>query len=205
MPPLVIPNTAQVTLLWTLSGTPWAMNVLHYTIPSTMGVDTALAEGIFTQAKTDMSNAGLRPMLGSNWAFSGVSVRDLRGPNLPLFTSTGAALAGTAATETMPAQNCVCVTLRTALAGRSFRGRVYLSGFAEVANLGSGLIATAARDASANFINNIRQLIPATFADEIQLVVASRTLLETNAVQSAVVRDAVWDAQRRRRDGIVQT
>lgn len=205
MPSLVIPNTVQVTLNWTLGGTPWAANVLHYINDLSTPVNQALADALHAKVTAALTSSSIRPQWGTNWSFASVSVRDLDVANQPMYTSTGSPVAGTAATETMPAQNCVVVTVRTALAGKSYRGRVYLSGWAEVANLNSGLIATPARTAAQAFVAALDELEDLGFPYSLKLGVASRTLEVTTPATGYVVRDAVWDAQRRRRDGIVST
>jgi hypothetical protein len=102
--------------------------------------------------------------------------------------------AGAIVSNDMPASVALVVTLRTALRGRSHRGRVYLGPWTEADN-GAGAPNT---------------LVPGTVATQwtrfvtlalpgsgLSLVVASYLLLTATDV-NAVSVDGVWDNQRRR-------
>ena len=202
MPPLVIPNTLQVSLNWFYGTTPWAVNVLHYRVALGGAVDQAFTNAVDSEVKAALTASGLLSRLSTTWGLNSVSVRDIRSPNLPLYTGTGAQLNGTNAANPMPPQNACCVTLRTAKAGKSYRGRVYVSGFTEDINTPSGLILQAAATDAEDFIEGIANLENLSIPYGLDLAVASRTLGLSEPVTGVVVRDLTWDAQRRRRDGI---
>lgn len=202
MPPLVIPGTAQVRLTWNLDGQPWAQNVLHYLVIGVPTITQAVATEVRTQIGSAWTASGLPGRTADNVALSSVGIRDLRQANLPEFVD-GPGPAGTSTSDPLPPQNSVVVTLRTAFAGPSFRGRVYLFGADELQNTSSGNILGAYATAAEAFITGILTLDVAGVFDGLVLGVASRTLLQTNGVTGHQVRDFVWDIQRRRRDGII--
>jgi len=196
--PLVIPNTVETRLLWTFNGVLRAINVLHFTVASGLVVNQALATAWAATVNTaDTTGTDtLRAHRSTTWVLSNVGVRDIRTANQPEFQAS-VAQAGTSAGEALPATNAVTVTLRTALAGRSYRGRVYLPGWTESDNSLNALITTQAQAAATNFVNKIRTL--SLSANAMTLGVTSRTLGATNPVVTELVRDNVWDVQRRRK------
>jgi len=172
-------------------------------------IDQALANQIHTIVNTSLTNSGILTHLASTVTFERVGIRSLNAASQPEFTSTGTPTAGGASLDVLPLSTAACVTIRTALAGKSFRGRTYISGFGEEANDASGRILAAANDAAANLIAQINQnLAPAGFT----LAVLSRpadakTIPEKtiparvgqgNAMTSALVRNTKWESQRRR-------
>jgi hypothetical protein len=134
----------------------------------------------------------------------------VRVANQAEFVGTGGLLAGTGGGDPLPAQLAAVVTLRTALAGKSFRGRVYISGANEAENDAAGHIVAAFNTAIALFITGV-QTDMAT--EGITLAVLSRPRfanlpppldVETYAgaitpVTAILTRDTEWDDQRRRK------
>lgn len=96
----------------------------------------------------------LGPGLDVNWtagrstAFNSYAIQvvDVRPGESPLLESALAAQ-GDVADDVMPPNDCLCVTLRTAVKGRTGRGRMYLNGFPEGAANG-GYWEAAAQDAA---------------------------------------------------------
>src|SRR5262249_36168648 len=101
------------------------------------------------------------------------------------------------------------VTLRTAQAGRKFRGRCYIPGFTEVANDANGHMTVAMKTAMDSFSaglvgaanQNGTQLgvlhRPTAFDDGTGLPISPGLGFITPVTQ-AVTRDDIWDSQRRR-------
>lgn len=195
MPPLVIPGTVRVNLVWTRSGAEYAVNVLHYLVPSGQVVTGATA----TDLAADIGNAFGASTL-DNWienavALSRVSVRDIRTANLPEFNASLTA-GGLSVSDPLPLGVALCATFRTALAGRRFRGRFYMPGWAENANTSSGVADVGAVADLETFLTNISS--PTVEGNLWTLGVMSQAEVETNPVIAIECRDAVWDTQRRR-------
>jgi hypothetical protein len=205
---LIIPNTVQVSLLQ-FSASQEIVCVTHALIPSPSLVTVALADQIFNSLKalwaTDMA-----PLVPTAGAFTGVRLRDLRQEGMPLVQSTTAAQFGTAAAaDFLPRQIAACFTLRTARAGKKYRGRMFWGGFAESANGSDNHMTPAAKTAFDAFAVGF---IGAYNVASLQLAVAHRpTIFDPDTgipappgegfstpVTQVVCRDNVWDNQRRR-------
>lgn len=151
---LQITNGLQLKLYYNIT-TQLAINVLGMTPTGTVTVNQALAETIGAMVKSAWS-AQMAPHCSTANSLVRVGIRDLRIANLPEFRDTGAAVPGTGGiAEALPAYTALVVTLRTAKAGKSFRGRVYLPGWTENENTASGTSSTAAGTAGVAFINAI--------------------------------------------------
>lgn len=74
--------------------------------------------------------------------------------------STGWTAVGSAAGTASPGQNALTVKLGTALAGRSYRGRIYWAGLPQ-SDMVSGLWTTARRDAVVTVISSLRTALAA--------------------------------------------
>jgi hypothetical protein len=208
--PIVIPNTIQIRLLWTLATNKQVFNVLHGQVASGFAVTAAAAEAIYTDIVGTAAWTAFRAHLNAGVSFTGVDLRDLRSANQPLVASTAAAQAGTGAGTALPPGDSLVVTLRTAGAGRSFRGRVYLPGF-DTSALAAGGVASAATvtDATA-FVNAIQtqltgQGITLAIAQPARQAYTGRTGASHPAraaaiapVTSIVTRNNIFDHQRRR-------
>lgn len=223
--PLVIPSCVQIRLLWVLTGS-GGVNVLHGVVTGSVVVNQALANIIGSGVKAAFTARLATFMNGTNVALARVGVRDLRGPNLAEFLDSGAIAGATGVTDSLPSQTAACITLRTANSGKSFRGRVYISGWDEAANDATGTTAVAANTAAVNFLADIQSLLRANGMDlavatrpaEEQIITRTtnhqngtttvRTLSHQTAknglatpVTAIVARDAGWQTQRRRNNG----
>lgn len=223
-PPQVVANAVQVRLLWLIQ-TETAFNVLNFRATSSVVVNQALADSLGTQIK---------PSFAAQWAghvaagssLQKVGVRDLRVANQAEYVDSGAAQNGGAAADALPPQDAVVVTLRTAKAGRSYRGRVYLPGLSELDNTSAGVTSTAANTAAAAFINDIAsrlqplglflavlsrphdQVVITAVTTHSDGTTTSRVLShetaktgEINDVTLVQVRNARTETQRRRNNG----
>lgn len=195
MPPLVIPDTVRVNLVWSLTTVEYAVNVIHYTVPPGQIVSSATATDLAADIGNAFGAGSLDTYISDQVALTRVSVRDIRTANQPEFQAALNA-GGLSASEILPLQTAMCATLRTALAGRSFRGRYYQTGFTIAANTATGSIETLAAGALEEFLTNISS--PTVQTNLWTLGVMSPTLGETNPVTAIEVRDVVWDTQRRR-------
>lgn len=204
MPSLVVPNAALLRLIWSLSGQPYAVNVLGVNKGSVANITQALTDTVGTAIKAALAPSGLGAVLGTAVGLQSVGLRDINSPSQPEYLDSGAAVLGTAAGNLLPPQIAFVVTLRTALAGKSFRGRVYLTGFAVTANGATGQASTATGTASTAFITSIANALGAS---SMNLAVVSRPSTTSvpprpagfvTNVSARIARDLVWDTQRRR-------
>lgn len=197
MPPLVVDDTVRCSIIWALSGTEYAVNVLHYFVGGSVGIGQATADAFAAQVGADMVASNLDDNVASTVTMARCTVRDLRMANQPEFSATDPQ-PGLEGAHILPLANSIVVTLRTALAGRRYRGRVYLPGFSENQNTAAGVIDPAAITAAEAFIQALT--IITIEGNEWQLGVMTQATdpPEINPVISSGVRDNIWDIQRRR-------
>ena len=224
-PPLVIGNCIQVKLNWLLAGNA-GVNVLHFSKGGTTVIDQTRAESIGSAIKTAYT-ANLAVLQAPNVALASVSTRDLSAPNLPEFTDTGALVGGSDATgQPLPPQTAFCLTFRTAKSGKSFRGRIYLGGFTETNNDGTGAASAAVSTGCLGFLDdvmtamgnlghelqvasrpaNASQLVRRTGlpnGDIVEEILSSTTQKAggIERVEAVQARDLRWETQRRRGNG----
>lgn len=222
---LQISGAAQLKLYYSVNST-LVINVMGAIITGNPIFNQALANTIGSAIKGNFA-AGPGPLMPSTSILARVGLRDLRQPNLPEFRDTGATAAGSgAASDALPPGLAICLTLRTAGSGKSFRGRTYISGWNEAQNTASGAQAVGAATAAINYVNFIdttlkgsgmalgvlsypsekKVLTETTFhTDGSSTVrVLSTTKAKTgsvNQVTSVENRQALWEHQRRRDNG----
>jgi hypothetical protein len=195
MPPVVIPNSVLARLIWTKSGEPYAVNVLGATKAGGGSITQAVVNTFGSAVKSTFTASGLAPLTAATVSLQSVALRDISAANFAEFVDTNPAVPGTATTDCLPPQVAMVVTLRTALAGKSYRGRVYIPGAAEENNTATGLAALAYRDAAVAFVGGIAN---AFAASGLTFSVLSRTLSIATPVAGIVTRDATWDTVRKR-------
>jgi hypothetical protein len=172
-------------------------------------IDQAFANALHGVVNTSLTASGLLPHLASTTIFERISVRSLNTAAQPEITSTGTPTAGGGTTDPLPLNNAVCVTLRTPLAGKSFRGRVYIAGYDEASNDAGGRVLAAANEGARAFIANLNAnlaaqgftlgvLSRATDAKTIPSKVIPARTGQINAVTAVIMRDTKWESQRRR-------
>lgn len=207
--PLVIPNCAIITLHWSGPTRTW-VNVLGARATGAMPViDQAFANTLHTFTVSTLTGAAVLTHLATTTIFENLSVRSINAANLPEFTSTGTPAAGAGAGDSLPLSVAACVTLRTALAGKSFRGRVYFSGFDEGENDATGRMSAAASSSVANFMTNwsaglsaqgmVGAVLSRPFGGRtIPAKVQAARPGQGNPITAAVSRNLKWESQRRR-------
>jgi len=142
--------------------------------------------------------------------FQQVQARDMFSRTNPVAFSTGAATPGTGTGAAMPESNAIVMTENIAARGRGLKGRIYLGGWVQSADVTTGGISGAVQTA----INNMgTDWISALQAQSLTPCVAqpprAAYLGYTGtshpargagiiAVTSYVCRDLIWDTQRRR-------
>lgn len=183
--------------------------VIHYSNPSSVTVSQTLANTVFDSLKS-LWTTNLATHCPPTTIFTDVNLRDINTAGNALVASNTAQAPGTAAGgERLPNQIAACLTVRTARAGKMFRGRMYWPGFAETANAADNHIIAAAKTAldtfATNFITaaNVGGLTfgvahrPTAF-DEITGLPISPGLGFITPATQVVCRDNIWDTQRRR-------
>lgn len=170
--PIVIPNCIEVKLHWSDSLGLFS-NVLHGNLTAVGPINPALAETLFSAFKANTGTVVWLADLAATMSFTGVSVKDLRAANNPEFPSSGASAPGAAVGAAASVNNALVVTLRSAQAGRGFRGRVYLGGLTQ-ASLASARQWSGAAGANAvGFIEGVRSVLS---ANSIPMVIAQKAL-----------------------------
>jgi hypothetical protein len=220
MPALVVSNAALVTLRWSYAGRA-AVNVLGASVGGTTTINQALANTLDAAIKSSFTSI-LAGQISSQATLQSVGIRDLRTANQAEFVGVSAATPGTAVGDPLPTGNAACITLRTARAGQSFRGRCYLGGFTEAANATTATIDAATNTACVNFVTSIgttfsgngltlavvsrpaerKTVVTTVFhADGTTDVDTQSTEARTGTVTpvtSILARNVAWDTQRRR-------
>lgn len=191
---IIITGTYTIKITWQLSGVDWALNVVHAQLPGGESVNQALADAWATDLAALHVSSGLAAVQPNTVQLARVGVRDVRVANQAEHEADVSSL-GTSVANLLPRQAGIKVTTRTALAGKSFRGGPTIPGFDEDQNNGAGQIAATASDAAEAFVASLRTA--ATARGHI-LAVGSVKLGLSTPITTQVVRDQVWDTQRRR-------
>jgi len=192
---LVVPQGALLRLIWTRGAVPSAVNVYGVINTGNVAITQTLTNTIGAAIKAAFTSSGQAAVINSQVALGQVGLRDVRQANMPEFLDAGAAVSATDATEILPMNVSLCVTLRTARAGRAFRGRTYLWGYTETQNVAGAVASAAAQTAATAWVNAIGTALS---NNGMGLAVLSRTLSQVNAVTSVQLRDGVWDTVRKR-------
>jgi hypothetical protein len=204
---LVIPDTFQCRFVTSVNGR--LTNVIeHGLIPAGQQVNVTLANAIATAMFT-LWNADLASHAPPTTTVTKAILRDLRQPSMAEVESTISSPVGTGTTDELPLQIAAVLTLRTAQAGKKFRGRSYWCGFDEGSNGPNGHMTTAMKASldtfAAGYMGAFNQSgctlgvahRPTLFDENTGLPVAPG-LGFTTAVTQVVCRDDRWDSQRRR-------
>jgi len=209
--PLVIPSCVQVGILWFLEGGRSAFNILYGRYGGGFTPSSSIADSILTTLTTGAGWTGLASFLATGTLIGGVHLRDVNSANQPVITNTVAGQAGTSASAALPNEVALCISLRTALAGRSGRGRTFIPGYATNA-LGAGnIVAAAARTATDTWAtSNLRAAMSSNGLTWVLGLPARQEYMgatgTTHPARSATsvpitsqgTRDNHWDSQRRR-------
>jgi len=201
MAQLIVPQAAQMRLIWSLSGQLYALNILGVVNAGGIAITQALTNTVGAAVKSAFTSSGQVGVVSTIVSLANVGLRDVRSASQPEFIDTGGAVAGTLAGDFLPPQISLCITLRTALAGPRFRGRIYLPGYGEATNTAVGVITTTVT--TVNFVTAIKTALVASALDLGVIHRPTEAPLPVSAgfittVTSIVARDAVWDTQRRR-------
>lgn len=195
MPSLVIPTAVQVRLHWTMNGVD-AYNVLGGAVAGGFAATQTIANNLGTAILGHFTTSGLAALCATTTSLISAGLRDVRTANQSEYVSAAAAVPGTGAGNPLPNEVAAVVTLRTALAGRRYRGRAYLGGFIVGENDATGRIVAGLNTAMVTFMTNVQTDMA---AQGITLAVLSRKYLLATPVASITARDTSWDTQRSRK------
>jgi len=193
MPFVPIPNALKITVKGTLYGQ-LVENVWTALCAEDPEI-TVLMDA--ANAMADSYPAILVP-LSSSLTITEFTARYLGDPAGPEYTVVPSSpLAGGSLNPGLPGNVTLCVSLRTALAGRRFRGRKYFSGLVESSVVGNevdaGVVAT--------IVAGVNGVIGAMQDAAIPLTIVSYAGLTNTTVVNAVCVDNFVDSQRRRLTG----
>jgi hypothetical protein len=160
---IVIPNAVEVDLLWNIVPTKQVKNVLHGQVAGGFTATAAVAQAIYAAIIASGQWTSYKAFVNAGCQFAGVAIRDLRTAGMPLVQSTGAATPGTGAGLALPPGVSAVITLRTANAGRNFRGRAYLPGLDSTSlNANTGNFSAAFQTAAQNFMTEVETALTAS-------------------------------------------
>jgi hypothetical protein len=161
--PIIIPNAVEVDMVWNLASGKQVKNVLHGQVAGGFNATAAICQAIYAALIASGSWTAWAAFVHSTAQLANISMRDLRTANMPLVSSTGAATAGTGAASALPPGTALIITLRTAQAGRGFRGRVYLPGLdSALLTAATGAASAAANTAAVNFVTALQTAMTAS-------------------------------------------
>lgn len=195
MPALVIPQGVIVRLVWSQSTVDTAVNVLGALNPTSLAITQTLTNTIGSAVKSALGSSGLNGVLSSTVALRAVGLRDISVPNQAEFLDGGGPTAGVATGDLLPSNVAYCVTLRTSLAGRSFRGRYYQWGYTETVNGVGGVPLAIVQTDTVAFVTAVGNALQ---ANGLTPAVLSRKLLSGTAWSAPTGRTLLWTTQRRR-------
>jgi hypothetical protein len=149
--------------VWNLASGKQVKNVLHGQVAGGFAATAAVAQAVYAAIIASASWTAYKPFINAACSLAAVNLRDLRTANMPVVTSTGGATAGTGVATSLPPGVALVISERTALAGRGFRGRVYLPGLDSSAVVAAtGAASAAANTAAANFVTAVQTALTAS-------------------------------------------
>lgn len=160
--PLVIANCVEVDLVWNIVPTKQVKNVLHARSTGAPTITAAMAQAIYAAIIASAQWTAYKPYVNAGCQLARVDMRDLNTANKPLVSSTGGATSGTGAGLALPPAVAAVISLKTASAGRGFRGRIYLPGLdSTTMNTTTGVFLAAFQTAAQNLITEVETAMTA--------------------------------------------
>lgn len=209
--PVIVPQCAQIGIVWAMDDAKEGHNVLYGRYSGAFNGSVAQANAILSTLIAGATWTALATFMPTATGLVRVSIRDVNTANQAIIASTGTGALGTSASAALPAEVAAVVTLRTALTGKSNRGRMYVPNWATNALATGNVIAPAAVTALQNWAN--AQIQAALSSQGYTLVIGQKARAAYTgttgtphparpagsvAVTSLTVRDNHWDSQRRR-------
>src|SRR5262245_51432967 len=195
MPPLLVSQGVLVRLVWSVSGTPSAVNVLGVRNVANAPINQAAADFIANTITNAYSTGPLPGKIHTSVTLSGVGVRNIAIAAQPEVPGVVTPVPGTGTGKLLPPQVALCATLRTALAGKSYRGRYYAFGFNDGALTTAGTADPTVSTALTTFLNAVRTNMA---SGQFPLAIVSRKLATLENVTTVESRDNLWETIRGR-------
>ena len=208
--PVIIPSCAQITLNWTLDSGRIGHCVLYGRYSGSYAGTQTQANALMAALTTGGAFSALAAFWSTTQGLSTVSLRDVNTQDNPIVSSNAGVGVGSSASPSLPNEVALVSTLRTAKAGRSGRGRMYVPCWATNA-LGAGNVAAAA---AVTALNNWTATFTSALSGQgyVWVLGLPHRIAYTGTtgtqhpdrpatsvpVTSSVVRDNHWDSQRRR-------
>lgn len=205
MPPVYTANTVQAELVFSLHGSV-VENTLSFEASAPVG-GTEMAD--LAQVLAAWWPANVAAYVSNELSLTRVDVRGLDSATAATHSEPVIPAApGTINDQALPGNCSLCISFRTALGGRSFRGRNYVPGITEGNSTGSQ-VASANANGILTAYNGLQAYVAANaFAATWTWVVVStraggvdRAAGVTTPITSAILVDYVVDSQRRRLPG----
>jgi len=190
------PDGAMAVFQWSCGLGTWT-NRMAFTKPNFTLADMQSLSGNMEAAL----RTSYKQLLADTVTFYGIDVIDMRAFGAQAYISPFAGAPGLDTNEVLPPSVCVVITQRTPGRGRAFRGRIYLSGFAED-QLDAGVWDGAATTECLDQIGAWRQValavgwthsLPTTYINKVKQDPAVMT-----PITSVEVRSGIPGHQRRR-------
>jgi len=196
-----VPSVAKAALVYTFTGQQ-VVNTLYFRQDSAWGTDdlTLLAESL-----VDWHLSHLKAVLSANIGLTAVECTDLSSENGAVITEVVNPIEyGSLSGASAPANVAAVVTFRTALRGRSFRGRNYVGGLA-MSQLGNAVdldgAAVTAILAAYSLLSEVETATSATHVVVSRYHAGAARSEGIGTTVSAYTMDAHVDSQRRRLAG----
>jgi hypothetical protein len=202
---IAVPETAQVTMVYTGPNQNRMVNVYHFIRP-TLGWDPDalgdLAEAMLAWESNTAKNQRSNQVICIGAEARDLSVQD----SFVVAVAAIPPIEGTRSSPVLPANVTLAVSLRTPFAGRSFRGRTYWVGLSEGSVQGDFVIPAVAQGVLAA-IQQLIETVPQPLNAQLAVVSryhngAPRGVGIATPVTSAVLVDSRVDTQRRRLVGV---
>lgn len=214
--PFNVPSVIEIRAQMALPNTKLSFFALHGAYTTPPANMQALATALFN-ALSSAWGTNLASLCPPQTIFQNVYVRDMTSYLNPVYTGTGTAVPGSSASPAMPAGAAIVLTEQIASRGRGMKGRIYTGGYATNADGGGGTISAAAQTGLNAFCTAIFNAItgqsltpcvaqPARY--QYQGVTGTVHPARGSVgpppvgthvnVSAYVLRDNIWDSQRRR-------
>lgn len=202
MPFIPVPNTASVECIYE-----WDNQIVENTLYYTLGTATPDLSDLtaLVEAVSGFIRSGLLPLMADTITLLRLVGRVLETlDGIQYISTTGLPQDGASTAESMPNNVAACISLRTGLAGRSFRGRNYVPGLT-IANIDHNQLNPSSLAAIVDVYTALIAPVPAS-AWNMSIVSrftagAARAEGIATPVTQVVFVDNIVDSQRRRLPG----
>lgn len=214
--PYNIPSVLEIKCQMLLPNSKQTFFIVHgaYTSQpaSIQSVATALFGSISAAWGTNLAS-----LAATATQFQNVYVRDMTAFTNPVSVGTGTAVPGTSASPAMPVNAAIVITEQVVTRGRGAKGRIFLGGWATNADAGGGVISAAAQTGLNAFCTALFNAITGQSLTPCVAQPARQAYLGVTGTSHAargsagppptgthvnvstyLLRDLVWDTQRRR-------